>query len=284
MSRVTQTSLRLSLVERKGFTLIEMSMVLVIIGLIIGGIMVGRDLIRASQLRSVSTDVARYTQAIIDFREKYQALPGDFTGAQALWGTPSVGSCPTATNNGTTDPVTATCNGNGDGVIGAPAGPSWPNNGSLNSYEFFLAWKHLANAGFVDGNYTGVTGPASSYNSVVGVNVPASQIPGAGYTLFYAYLPNGSSLDYPNIVGHVLQFGSASSVYYNTSNAALTPTEALSIDTKLDDGLPAYGNVRSPNQNQSGNANCVTSNTASQATYYTTYNGIACSLGFLLGL
>lgn len=53
MSRLTQTTLRLSLVERKGFTLIEISIVLTVIALIIGGISVGRNLIRLSQLPAV---------------------------------------------------------------------------------------------------------------------------------------------------------------------------------------------------------------------------------------
>jgi prepilin-type N-terminal cleavage/methylation domain-containing protein len=53
MSRVTHTALPLSHDKRQGFTLIEISIVLTVIALIIGGIIVGRDLIRLSQLPAV---------------------------------------------------------------------------------------------------------------------------------------------------------------------------------------------------------------------------------------
>ena len=141
--------------KHAGFTMVELSMVLVVIAFVMGGILVGQNLIRASHLQSVATDVGRYTQAVSDFHDKYLALPGDFAGATALWGTATSGACPTATVNVGVDANTATCNGNGDGRITVQGAD---NNSTGGEYEQFLAWRHLYNAGMIDGKYTGVAG------------------------------------------------------------------------------------------------------------------------------
>ena len=60
-----------------GFSLVELSIVLVILGLLTGGILAGQSLIRAAELRSISTDYSRYIAAVQAFRDKYFALPGD---------------------------------------------------------------------------------------------------------------------------------------------------------------------------------------------------------------
>src|SRR5436305_84684 len=66
-----------------GFTLIELAIVLVIIGLVVGGVLVGRDLIATSQLRATMTQVEKYNTAVKTFRTKYNALPGDMKAADA---------------------------------------------------------------------------------------------------------------------------------------------------------------------------------------------------------
>ena len=221
---------------------------LTIIGLIIGGILVGRDLIRVSELNSVVSEAGHYTQAVTDFRAKYLALPGDFAGATALWGSPAAG-CP----NGATaagDPVTATCNGDGNGSISSiDGGGAFDGN---NFYESIRAWQHLANAGLIDGSYTGVPGSALATLPVIGVNVPASKLAGAGYTIATAntYIANIS----PWFVGtypHILFLGSVPTYRLTPFNntwitfgPTLTPTEAYNIDAKVDDGMPGTGLVR----------------------------------------
>ena len=62
---------------RHGFTLIEMAIVIIIIGLIVGGIMVGQTLISAATVRAQATQIEKYHQAVNTFREKYGYLPGD---------------------------------------------------------------------------------------------------------------------------------------------------------------------------------------------------------------
>ena len=72
--------------KTKGFSLMEMAMVLVVIGLIAGGIVGGKALIRASELRSVSSDKQKFQTAITAFEERYNYLPGDLPNATKIWG------------------------------------------------------------------------------------------------------------------------------------------------------------------------------------------------------
>src|SRR5262245_34434616 len=122
--------------NQRAFSLIELSIVIVIIGLIVGGIIGGSALIRAGELRSVVSDVSKYTAAVNTFKQKYDAFPGDMINATSYWGainaTPA--TCYTTANTGP-----ATCDGNGDGHLVPTV---------VNEYhETFHSWKHLANEG-----------------------------------------------------------------------------------------------------------------------------------------
>ncbi|MBY0354312.1 MAG: prepilin-type N-terminal cleavage/methylation domain-containing protein, partial [Rickettsiales bacterium] len=97
--------------HHSGFSLLELSVVLVIISLIAGGVVFGKNLVRQAAVRSVVTDALKYQSAVQLFRDTYNALPGDFSTATSLWG--AAAACmPTADFSGT-----ATCNGNGNGRL-----------------------------------------------------------------------------------------------------------------------------------------------------------------------
>src|SRR6478736_3210874 len=97
---------------RKGFSLVELSIVLVILGLLTGGILAGQSLIRAAELRAVGTEYGRYATATQTFRDKYLALPGDFKDATRFWNRlNSNADC--VTSSSTTVGSPGVCDGNG---------------------------------------------------------------------------------------------------------------------------------------------------------------------------
>jgi len=191
--------------RNKGFTLIEMSIVLIVIGLIIGGIMTGTSLIDSSKRQSVMTDIETYKTQIELFEDKYAGLPGDLFNAEEHW----------------PDARYATDNGDGDGLI-------------ETGTEDFLAWEHLYLADLIAFAYTG-TGPNYTVNS----NIPESQYKGKGYRAVSA----SGVLIYEATATTRLRIELAAPNGAAFTNAALLPKDAENIDIKMDDGLPDTGYV-----------------------------------------
>jgi prepilin-type N-terminal cleavage/methylation domain-containing protein len=68
--------------KQTAFSLVELSIVLVILGLLVGGVLSGQALIRASEMRSITAQANQYRAAIYSFRDKYFAIPGDMANAR----------------------------------------------------------------------------------------------------------------------------------------------------------------------------------------------------------
>lgn len=222
--------------SHSGFTLVELSIVLVILGLLVGGVLSGQSLIRAAQLRSVSTQYQNYISAVNSFRDKYFALPGDLTTATSFW-TARDGNAATCGATASTDK--ATCNGNGDGII-LPIMSGSTLTGSNEAYRF---WQHLANAGLIEGSYSGVTGGASNQFTSIAANAPAGKL-SSSLWLAYGWGTKGASTTlFAGEYGNSLALGAMVSGDWGRG-AILKPEELWNIDTKLDDGKPAIGKVR----------------------------------------
>ena len=254
-----------------GFSLLEIAIVLMVIALIIAGITVSRNIIQASKLRNITGEITRYVQAFNNFRDKYKALPGDFNNAQTFWGVDS-GGCPTPAY--TTTPKKETCNGDGNGRIASTAG---------TYYEMFRAWQQLYASGIIDGipstPFNGISGSGSPFNSVLGVNTPVSSIDTAGYSVMYvSAAAGGDAFSFSFIENHVIIVGSVNTNSI-TNGKFLIPDDALSIDTKIDDGLPGSGLLVTPKP--ALNPNCATTSSASTAKYNTSYTSVACSLTYI---
>ena len=110
--------------KQSGFTLIEIAMVLVIVGLLLGAVLKGQELNTAARVRSVISMQYGFKAAYFGFSDRYRALPGDYNSAAI--NIPGCGAC---------------LGGNNDGQI---AGPDEPQ----------IAWEHLSKAGFITGSYT----------------------------------------------------------------------------------------------------------------------------------
>lgn len=250
--------------QRSGFSLVELSIVLVILGLLVGGILAGQSLIRASEMRAVSTEQSRYITAVMTFRDKYFALPGDFTKATDIW-TQSA-NCPGTSAQGST--TAATCYGNGDGMITTSGG---------NANELYRFWQHLANAGLIEGTYSGVQGPTDGNDSIIGSNVPRSKLPNAGWSVYWMGTQPSSAGLWPGNYGNTLMFG-ASRAGDPTTAGVLRPEEAWNIDTKLDDGRP-YSGMIVPYK-PADSPNCADSSSDTTAGYALTQSGATCNLFF----
>lgn len=263
-----------------GFTILEISIVFVIIGLIVGGVVVGQSLIRGAQLQSIISDEEAYKKAVLTFQDKYKSLPGDLATATSLWGA-AVG-CPTIAATNT--PTTTTCNGNGDSYIADPLG-STPMELSTNTGEHMWLWQHLANAELIPGKYTG-TDALGSYVYKPGVNLPASRVDGATFTFSYAADSSDTASFFTGNYRHIIVFGKPSEgkPLNNTVTAyqpAITGSEALLADQKVDDGKPHMGIVRSFNTGISdGPTQCVDGTPVYRTDLGSTLN---CSLIFITG-
>jgi prepilin-type N-terminal cleavage/methylation domain-containing protein len=219
-----------------GFSLVELSIVLVILGLLTGGILTGQNLIRAAELRAVTTEFQTYQTAVMTFRDKYFALPGDMTNATDFWGSAggsgTIGDgCEAATGSGS-----QTCNGNNDGTIDVAGG-----GGEYG--ENFTFWQHLVNAGLIEGSYTGITGSGGAADATPGENLPISKLSNAGWSIRGTIGSGGSATLYAINYGNAFIFGAKSGSTGDMLGPTLLPEEAWNIDKKIDDGLPAYGQI-----------------------------------------
>ena len=251
--------------SRAGFTLVELSIVLVILGLLVGGVLTGQSLIRAAEIRSVTTQANGYITAAYTFRDKYFALPGDMANATAYWGQST--ACGGAS-------ATGTCNGNGDGQLTDVAIPSGTN-------EVFQVWRHLALAGLIEGNYSGLAGGSSNNHSLIGNNVPAAKISGVGWFAgvvgFSTGYFSGSSEIYAGTYGNALAIGIVPAGSY-ASGPFLKPDDAYNLDVKMDDGKPGTGRIIARFWNNAcANASA---NTDYAGTYRLAETTMRCSLFF----
>jgi prepilin-type N-terminal cleavage/methylation domain-containing protein len=71
----------------KGFTILELSIVLVIVGLLVAGVLGGQEIIKAMKVNSVISKMNEVTAAANSFKLKYDSLPGDMPDASDYWGT-----------------------------------------------------------------------------------------------------------------------------------------------------------------------------------------------------
>jgi prepilin-type N-terminal cleavage/methylation domain-containing protein len=138
-----------------GFTLVEIAIVLVIIGLLLGGILKGQEMITQARIKNVINDFNGITAAYFAYQDRYKAIPGDDFTSATRWTT------------GTLTVFGGDGNGSVAGTYGAA--PAAPAAGTVETLKY---WWHLRLAGFVPGATAGqaaVTQPSNAVGGIVGV-------------------------------------------------------------------------------------------------------------------
>lgn len=139
--------------RQSGFTLVEIAIVLVIIGLLLGGVLKGQELINQAKIKNLANDINGISAAVYGYQDRYKKLPGDDNSAATRW------TSPTAASNG---------NGNGvvEGCYNAAATCTAGITGGITA-ESVQFWDHLRRSGFVGGS-TGQTGAQALPQNAVG--------------------------------------------------------------------------------------------------------------------
>jgi prepilin-type N-terminal cleavage/methylation domain-containing protein len=223
-----------------GFTLVELAIVLMIIGLLIGGILRGQEMLINARITSTIQQVKGYEGATVTFKDAYTALPGDISNASTR-----LAGCETGNTNNCT-------NGNGDSFVGMSNDQlqTLQIGAAAPKVETTLFWKHLALAHLI----TGINAGANPASPQWGQTHPAAKLRG-GFNVLYmtGSVMSGNFFE----GGHYLRLQmpiTGNSAFADTTacaansgpcapTEAVSPKEAWQIDRKMDDGVPDHGSV-----------------------------------------
>lgn len=224
--------------NQSGFTLIEIAIVLVIIGLLLGGVLKGQELINSAKVKNLSGDFKNIPLYVYGYQDKFHALPGD----DAAVATTHLG----AAVNGVTVVVasTPTAAGIGNGVLNG----AW--NSTTPTDETVLFWQHVRLAGLAPGATAAPADAAASQNFFP-TNADGGHI---GIT-------SGANTPVTGLTGT-----------YIVCSSAILGKFAKQMDTTLDDGATDTGSVRviaNQTWNQAAAVAAIATSTVDDATPYT---------------
>lgn len=220
--------------NEKGFSLVELAISIIVIGVLIAGVVKGQEIIESARATNTISQVRAFTTAISSFQSAYGSYPGDLRDVALL------------------DCGTLCVGGNGDNriVIGGSAtqtgttNPAWTLAASAND-EAVQFWKHLAVAEMVSDVNVGATVTTTS-DFGIGLTHPGSRLGGAYDVLFDTNFQPDSVTT--GVQGHFLRLSNGA--IFGTSHSSGDPWEhtikpalAFIVDRKMDDGYPYTGSV-----------------------------------------
>ena len=219
--------------KKSAFSLIELSIVLIIIGLLIAGITGGASLIKSSELRSIMGEARGYAVSVNSFFTQYDQYPGDANI--------NVGSN-----------CSGTCLGDRDNKI------EFVNDNTTTFTEGWDAWLDLKDIGAIDLALTAPTSLVLPTAMVPNTNFPGSKIKGAGWLFDYN---TTASQNIVVLTGTTLLADTTNKVLFGSgttvrSTAVISAPDALSIDSKIDDGVANSGNVLAIQPNATAGSDC----------------------------
>ncbi|MBI1326529.1 MAG: prepilin-type N-terminal cleavage/methylation domain-containing protein [Alphaproteobacteria bacterium] len=220
--------------KQNGFTLVEIAIVIVIIGLLIGGVMKGQELLRTTQMNSLITDMTGIDTAFTQFWNKYNAIPGDILNPSGILPNCTAGAC---ADGGDANLQIMDSNAAESAI--PPA----------HTEEKFSAFHHLQAAGLI----TGIKSQLMSF----GEGMPAAAI-GGGYWLGHDLGTATTTVPVDHRSGTYISYGESRTTTNGEHMGGMLGAEVGAIDRKIDDGTPYTGRI----VNHGDPANCVTGGTA----------------------
>lgn len=215
---------------QRGFTLIEMSIVLVIIGLIVGGILKGQEVIESARQKNLAAMVDQIKAGSNTFVDRYRSLPGDF-------------------DEGTTKISASVANGDRNGYIGSLAGLAAVSGAGIagvngGAGEYYSYFQGMVAAGLFGGGQVGASSGASVFS---GGSTP-SPLPSApwsntGFTVTSG-IHQGDTTQSTRLAATWLRLQGVTGAMTGAATGALPTASAYQLDQKFDDGVPMLGLIR----------------------------------------
>ncbi len=204
---------------------------LVILGLLVGGVLTGADLIKSAALRSQMAQLSSYQGAVNSFRDKFNAIPGDMSASMATRlnfkaRSGGIGS------------------GNGNGVIEGFAGYCC----NVAAGEGILLWSDLASAGLIEGDYTtgsGTTNPSSFVTSDFDRYYPAAKLGSSNFVVPWSgEKSSGNNWRQNGITSlNIISINVMNTAGYLQTTPNIQVEQLYAIDTKMDDSQPLTGKI-----------------------------------------